>query len=597
VELVDSAIQEKNNQKRNQLPHMRVKPIILLFVVFLLFSTANAYGQNRKSKTKKHTPTEAEYVESADFFAKGLILKSKGDLDGALALFDKALALNPNDDASWFEKSKILQQTNRNDEALEAIEKAIELNGENKWYLVAYAKICRITENYAEYVSTYEKLSAAYPTDLEFLDELAFAYYFTGDYANAIEAYNKIEKEVGVDESLTTQKVSFYEKLSQPEKGLEEFRKLIDYNPTEPRYYALMAEFSARNGFDEEAIAAYEKIVELNPDDPYVHISLADYYNKKGDTDRSFEELKKGFSNTTLDLKTKINLLLNYYQGTFTPQQKIHALELSEVLRQAHPDDMMSHTFHASMLYENEAYDKARPIFLDILKEQASNYSVWEQLLFCDLNLQDFDALAKDSENAIDYFPNYPLPYLFAGLANSQLKDYVKAQAYLESGIQFVVNNNTLLEQFHSTLGDTFHAMGNQQKAFDSYEKVLLINPENALVLNNYAYYLSLESLKLDKAAEMAKKAVNLDPYNSNNLDTYAWVLYKLGKYDEALVWIEKAYNNKGNSSGVVLEHYGDILFKLNRQEEALVFWEQAAQKEESSALLKQKIQDKKLYE
>ena len=576
---------------------MRVKTTILLLVASVLLSAASLYGQSRKSKTKKHSPSEQEYIESADFFARGLIEKSKGDLASALVLFDKALAINPDDDASWYERSLILQQTNRNDEALEAIKKAIELNEENKWYLVAYARICKITENYNEYVEAYEKLSDAYPTDLDFLNELAFAYYFTGDYTKAIEAYNRIEKEVGLNESLTTQKVSFYEKLNQPEKGIEEFDKLIDNDPTEPRYHALMAEFCARNGFDDRAIAAYEKIVELNPDDPYVHISLADYYNKKGNTVQSFEELKKGFSNTTLDLKTKINLLLNYYQGNFTAQQKIHALELSELLRQTHPEDIMSEIFYASMLYENEEYVKARPIFLDILKEQASNYSVWEQLLFCDLNLQDFAALANDSENAIDYFPNYPLPYLFAGLANSQLKDYVKAQAYLESGIQFVVNNNTLLEQFHSTLGDTYHAMGDQHKAFDAYEKVLKINPENALVLNNYAYYLSLESLQLDKAAGMAKKAVSLDPYNSNNLDTYAWVLYKLGKYDEALVWIEKAYNNKGNSSGVVLEHYGDILFKLNRHKEALEFWEQAAQKDGGSALLKQQIQDKKLYE
>ena len=123
------------------------------------------------------------------------------------------------------------------------------------------------------------------------------------------------------------------------------------------------------------------------------------------------------------------------------------------------------------------------------------------------------------------------------------------------------------------------------------------MSPDNPLVLNNYAYYLSLRSEKLDKAEKMARSAVDLDPYNQNNLDTYAWVLYKLNKFDEALEWIKKAYNNGGESSGVVVEHYGDILYKLNRKEEALEFWKQALTKDDYSDLLNKKINDKKLYE
>ena len=105
------------------------------------------------------------------------------------------------------------------------------------------------------------------------------------------------------------------------------------------------------------------------------------------------------------------------------------------------------------------------------------------------------------------------------------------------------------------------------------------------------------EIKKLDKAEKMARSAVDLDPYNQNNLDTYAWVLYKLNKFDEALEWIKKAYDNGGESSGVVVEHYGDILYKLNRKEEALEFWKQALTKDDYSDLLNKKINDKTLYE
>jgi tetratricopeptide (TPR) repeat protein len=575
---------------------MNLKPLILIILAFFLCSNLG-YSQGRRSKNKEKELTEKERLQEADLFGKGLVERSKGNVEGALAFFDEALEIDPNDAASWYEKGRLYLKMDRKDEALEAAGKAKELDTENKWYLVLYANVCKANEKYDEYVKTYEILVEQYPTDLDFLQELAFAYYFTGDYKNAIVAYDKIEDEVGVNEGLTIQKVGFYEKLKQPKKGVAEFQKLIESNPQDPRYYALMAEYCAKNGLDDQAIAAYEKIVELNPSDPYVHISLADYYNKKGNTERSFEELKLGLANTQLDLKTKINLLVNYYQGNLTDQQKKHALELSEVLMDAHPDEILSHTFYATMLYENGEYTKARPLFKEILESESSNYAIWEQLLFCDLNLQDFQLLAKDSEEAVDLFPSYPLPYFFSGLANLQLKDYVKAEAYLKSGKDFIVNNNALLEQFYSTLGDTYHAMDDFTAAYSSYDKVLTLNPKNSVVLNNYAYYLSLEGKQLVKAATMAKQSVELDPYNSNNLDTYAWVLYQQGKYEEALIWIEKAYNNNGSSSGVVLEHYGDILYKLGRKDKALEFWIQAGGKTDASEALHKKIKDKKINE
>jgi len=222
---------------------------------------------------------------------------------------------------------------------------------------------------------------------------------------------------------------------------------------------------------------------------------------------------------------------------------------------------------------------------------------LWEELLFSDLYLEDYEALAKDSEDVIDLFPSYPLPYFFAGIGNFQLKDYVKAKAYLESGKDFVVNNDALLEQFYSTLGDTYNELEQYEASYKAYDQALKINPENSIVLNNYAYYLSLRSVNLEKAAEMAKKAVELDPYNSSNLDTYAWVLYKQQKYQDALEWIKKAINNGGDSSGVVLEHYGDILYKTGKNKEALKYWKLAKEKKDHSELLDKKIADGRLYE
>ena len=577
---------------------MRLKYIVSLIIFAVIFSTT-ALSQNNKGKRKqkKKELTEKQRYEEADLFAQGIIKKQIGNYQEALELFEQALEINPGDDAASYEKSRVLLAIGRSDEALIYAKNALENSPDNIWYKAHFAKVSRINEKYDDYVTAYAELAEENPYDLNFIYELAFAYQFTGDYRNAIIAFDKIEALMGINERITNQKTEFYSKLGEPEKGIAEYEKLIASNPDDTRYYALMAEYCSKNGFDDKAIWAYEKIVENNPDDPYVHISLADYYAKKGESEKSFVELKQGLLNPVLDLKTKINLLVGYYKDNLSAEQKLQALELSEILMEVHKGDPVASSFYASMLYENGEYEKARPYFKEIVKVGKANYVAWEQLLFCDLYLEDYQLLATDSEECIDYFPNYPLPYFFAGVGNFQIRDFVKALAFLDAGKDFVVNNNALLEQFYSTLGDTYNELKNYEASYSAYDKVLKLNPVNSIVLNNYAYYLSLRDVNLKKAKEMAGKSVEMDPYNSNNLDTYAWVLYKLKDYKGALEWIKKAYNNSGSTSGAVLEHYGDILYQLGKENEALDYWNKAKEKTGFSDLLDKKIKNKKLYE
>ncbi len=576
-----------------------MKKIFVLFIVFFVgFSIAGtAQKRSAKKKTDKKELSEKQRYIEADLFMQAMREKAVNNLEKSGHLLDQALEINPKDAAAHYEKAKILLETGRGEQAFEEASKAVQLDEKNKWYKSLYANLAKAEGKYDTYVAVYKELSDTYPTELNYLNELAFAYYFTGDYKKAVETYDNIEDQVGINEGLTKQKAKLYNLIGQPENAVKEYERLIATNPDEPRYYALLAEFSTKNNMEDKAVWAYQKIVELNPEDPYVHISLAEFYKNKGEDLKAFEELKLGMANQNLGLKTKINLLFNYYSGPLTEEQKKQALELSEILKKAHPDEVVAESFHATMLYENKEYAEARVIFREILKENAGNYPFWEQLLFSDLYLDDNEQLAKDSEEALKYFPSYPLPYFFAGISYFQLKDFEKAKTFLEDGKDFVVNNPALLEQFYSSLGDTYNELKNYDASYAAYDKALGINPDNSIVLNNYAYYLSLRSEQLEKAEKMAARAVELDPYNNNNLDTYAWVLYKLEKFDKAFEWIQKAVANGGDESGVVLEHYGDILYKLGKTEEAVTFWNKAKQQKDYSDLLDKKIQDRKLYE
>ncbi len=568
----------------------------------LLMIGGQAFTQGRhhhksKRQLKELKLTEQKNYQEADLFARAITYKETGRLKQADSLLSLVLKINPGDAAANYEKARLLSAYGKNKEALVLAGNAVEQDSINKWYQVLYADLSKANGDYKSYLNTYKKLCKKEPGNLRFQNELAFAYYFTGDYKHAVQTYRIVKMLMGVNPQLTKQIADLYLRLNEKDSALVQYEQLVKYNPENSRAYAMLAEFASKNSLPKTAEWAYRQIIRLNPQDPYVHISLADFYRKEGKPSKSFDELKKGFANTGLDTKTKVNLLLTYYSGKLTDNQKAQALELAEVIKSAHPDDSLADSFYASMLYTNKKYEEARPLFRKLLVKDQGNYNYWEQLLFCDLYLNDDKALEVDATTASIHFPQKPIPFFLGGIASFQLKKFKAAKVFLEKSRELAYGNNALLENIYSTLGDTYHELKENAAAYKAYDEVLRLNSENTIVLNNYAYYLALDGVRLDKAATLAKKAVDLDPYNQNNLDTYAWVLYKQKKYNHALKWEQKAMDNGGKTSGVVVEHYGDILYRLGKHKEALTQWKKAAGLKDHSKLLKKKIKTGKLYE
>ena len=147
-------------------------------------------------------------------------------------------------------------------------------------------------------------------------------------------------------------------------------------------------------------------------------------------------------------------------------------------------------------------------------------------------------------------------------LGTNQLmkKQYNEALITLEQGVQLVVSDTILLEEFYTNIAQTHYELKEADKAFLYFDKALELNPDNYVVLNNYAYYLSVENKDLDKAAQMAKKVFDKFPQMATYVDTYAWVLFIKKDYKEALNVMQNIINQKEKWSPTINEHYEQIL-------------------------------------
>ena len=147
---------------------------------------------------------------------------------------------------------------------------------------------------------------------------------------------------------------------------------------------------------------------------------------------------------------------------------------------------------------------------------------------------------------AIDYFPVQPIFYLYVGIAYKIREDYTKALDFLERGNPLSIDSK-LEGQFNAQLGDIYFNIDEYEKSYSSYERALLLDPNDLYVLNNYSYFLSLRKENLDKAKKMARRLILLSPDNSSYLDTYGWVLYANEEFEEAKIQIEKALQDNEN--------------------------------------------------
>ena len=117
-------------------------------------------------------------------------------------------------------------------------------------------------------------------------------------------------------------------------------------------------------------------------------------------------------------------------------------------------------------------------------------------------------------------------------------------------------------------------------RAIEQYESLLPKMPSNTVILNNLAYMLADGDMRLEEALEYAERAHRIKPNDPGLLDTYAYVLYKNGKYDQAVEYLQSAkqlYEQEAVSAPAeVYEHLGMIKEKLGANLEAVAAYKQA---------------------
>ena len=578
----------------------------LSIILVLLLFNASTYAQWKSyypdgklsKKNQEKEDKEKNKAKFDNYFFKAIKAKSLEDYDEALQHFSKCIEIDNKASAALYESAIINAENGNHKNAIEQIKAATKLEPKNRWYLYLYAEILFSKQDFINAAEKYKKLITLEPNNEELYFKLSEIYIYSNNFKKAIGVYDSLEKKKGVDKNISIQKQKLYRKINDIKGAIKELKKITEKSPNDAEILAILAELYLLNDEKERAFELFKKLSIIDPNNGRIHLTLAEHYRDQGQNDKSYEELKLAFKSTKLNIDSKIRVLISYYQLIASNEKmQNQAYELAEILITIHPHELKPKLVLADILYTDQQYQKAKEKYLFILETEKSKNQVWGQVLFIQAEQNDFEGMLKTSKEALEYFPSDPLFYYFNAISNKWFKNYEITINQLETGIEFVVENQTLLMEFYSTLADTYHIKEEHELSDAYYEKVLELDPNNILVLNNYAYYLSLRKTNLEKAKKMSFKCNELQPNNGTYQDTYGWVLYALKEYKEAKLWLIKALSNGSDTSPVVVEHYGDVLYILGEAEEAVNQWKKAKSLGGNSKFLNKKIKEKKLYE
>lgn len=340
-----------------------------------------------------------------------------------------------------------------------------------------------------------------------------------------------------------------------------------------------------------EARERYESVLRNNPTKSEVLYTLADLYIRTDSVDKCLEMMDRieeleGLSPQMIQTKFMILKETGRIDQAFEEYRRLIT---------KYPYNVAYRLQYAKALTQYKRIGEAQLCYEAIVEIEPDNAEALDNLLQIQVsNTEDKDSLRMLANEALKANPAVITAYLIHAWLFT-LEDQTRAAInQYRTALEYVDGDEAFrISSIWGNLGDLEHMEGNEQEAYDCYEKAIQYNPNNYSILNNYAYYLSLKGENLSKAETMAQKVIQQYPDNATYLDTYAWILYLQGNTTLALFYQQRAIKNNADESVTLYDHYGDILKADGQEEEAKKQWQRALECKEITPEEKKSISNK----
>lgn len=273
-----------------------------------------------------------------------------------------------------------------------------------------------------------------------------------------------------------------------------------------------------------EAQKTLTELVELAPDSTFSRVLLAEIHLKLGQVEEAKNELtiaieKNPDSIPALALLARSEIKAGQYQ---------QALQHAFKIQQLTPENPVGFELVGDSSFEQKQYGDAVSAYREAwVRGQSSGVAIKQSIA-----------------SSMMGNPDLGLEVLKSWL--SEHEDDVRAQEFYGTALQ----DN-----------------GNNAEAIQAYEKVLKLQPDNLVALNNLAWLYSLD--QDPKALTLAEKAYETKPDDPGVKDTYGWILVQQGQPEKGRRLIRQALD-KLQDNAEVRFHHAVAMIKTGEKEEGI---------------------------
>ncbi len=530
-------------------------------------------------------PSSPSHELARQHMINGSLFELKGEYAQAVLEFQDALRYEKSS-GIYYALAKNYAALNKQSLAIDAAREAVRLDPGNLEYRRTLATSFIQVFDLDSATHQYEEIVRLDSSSLDSWFSLARLYQARKS-DKALQTYDEIINRFGPQWEVLLQIVEMHNASGNFVKAAEAMRRMTEIDPSNLDLQQSLARAYVRADQTAEALNVYQELLERDRDNIEFIAELGGVYLLRKEYAKANEQFERVLSPDTVEVEAKLRVGEMYFgqlekDSTIAP----FAQRVFERISQRHPKDWRAFWFLGAIgaITKNDSLSLVN--FRRVTELASWNVDGWVYLSSVFLEKNDFHSVVTVLESALRTLPEDPRVNSILGIAYSRLGRTEEAIRVLERARSIDPKDLNTITQ----LALIYDGLKRYDESDSLYEAALRLDPNNHLTLNNYGYSLSERGIQLQRALEMAKKAIEQQPENQSYLDTIGWVYFQLGMYTEAEKFVQKAID-KGNANAVLYEHLGDIYARMNDNERALEQWNIALKLDSNNSALKEKIQ------
>ena len=393
-------------------------------------------------------------------------LKQKGIENYELALeeLDKAARAADGDPSQLavvaYEKGKNMVSLKKYNAAEVQFEKVLSTTPDQLDVMESLYDVYYLQRNYTKAIPLVQKLIVKDP---DYKEDLANLYIRTKKYDDALVILDELDKELGESVYRNTLRKTVYRATGNNKEQIEKLETRVDANPKKEQDYLSLIYLYSDEGNTTKAFETAKELLKNQPKSELVHLALYKFYLGAGQTKDAIKSMEIVFDSDKIDKQGKYRVLGDFI--SFVESNPEYEKTLEKTVNNFSEENGAVYEKLGDYYISKGRTEDAIMAYKKGLVIDEDNYSLLKNTLLVLIDVGQFKEAADYSENGLAIFPAQPLLYLLNGVANVNVQNADAAIESLETGVDYVVDNDALEKDFFTQLEKAYTLKGNTKKA------------------------------------------------------------------------------------------------------------------------------------